>query len=50
MGKIMYTNHKVVKFLGIKIMDIWEDYLERRIVGDEIITTNDYSEKKENDN
>ena len=49
MGKIITTNHKVIKFLGFKIVDIWEDYIERRIVGDEIITTENNTDEKESD-
>ena len=55
MAKFMVTNHKVVRFLGFKIIDIWDDYLERQIIGDEIITTgdieatNDYPNNKNQD-
>ena len=49
MGKIITTNHKVIKFLGFKIVDIWEDYIERRIVSDEIITTENNTDEKESD-
>lgn len=57
MARIMCTNHKTIKFLGFKIIDIWENYLERRIANvddiitvDDMITTDDYFDKKEKDN
>ncbi len=51
MAKIITTNHKVVKFLGFKVIDIWEDYLERRMLTDEDITITEYNnDEKESDN
>ncbi len=51
MAKIITTNHKVIKFLGFKIFDIWEDYLERRISNDEDITITEYNkDEKEGEN
>ena len=56
MMKIIATNHKVITFLGFKIIDIWEDFFERQILvkpdytNNEINTTDYNIKDSENDN
>lgn len=50
MSKIITTNHKVINVFGIKICDIWEDYIERRLIKYDLQISDFNIEEKEDDN
>ncbi len=37
MSDLLATNHRIIKFFGIKIIDIWDDYYEKKPESDDLI-------------
>lgn len=51
MAKIMATKHRVIKIFGVKVCDVWDDFIERQIIDDDItITEYNFDEKEDKNN
>ena len=50
MAKRLCTVHKTINIFGLKICDIWEDYLERQYLSDDITVTEYDTDDIESDN